>query len=133
MKKSFFYSTILAGMLLFTSATRAQQAKQTGASPKPPEAMGKVLQPDKTSATEPVVSPAIHEKTLPSTADLKTKVDMPKIIKGNELKQANSNQASPQPVQVTPRRTDNLTLPKSHQTEIPDSKSPPPPLRAGVN
>ena len=129
MKKYFFYLTSLTGMLLLSFSTSAQQAKQTDASAKPPVAIGKKLDSDKSkSVPDPVVAPASTDKDLPSTAGAKSSQDMPKLTKGNEQKQAKADQTYSQPSSTVPQRTDNLVAPK-HGQEIRDAVPPPVPAK----
>ncbi len=130
MKKTLTTIALLIASLFFCQAILAQgyTASKTAASPKPPEVVAKKIQTEK--VTYPVVSPAIPEKALHSTAGLKTSQPMPKITKVDEpAQQAKANQSNPQPTSASFQRTDNLVVPKKVQNEIPDSKSPPPPVR----
>jgi|GEM_PF-5007246 len=126
MKKSFFKLTILGGMLFLSVTTKAQQTKQTGASPKPPESKGKVLQVDKNVA-EPTVSPANVEKPASTATDGKPSQAPLKVTKINEPDQPKANQENKQPTSIAPVRTDNLVVP--NRKEIPDSKTQPTPAK----
>jgi len=110
MKKSFFYLTMLTVMLFLSVTTKAQQARQTDASPKPPEMKAKIIGIDK-EAVQPVVSPTAPESSVPSTAGIKSSEVNMKINKGNEQRQAKTSEVNAQPASVTPPRTDNLVVP----------------------
>ena len=130
MKKSLYYLTMIAGMLLFSLSTHAQQHMQTPASPKPPEAAGKKLQSDKlANVTEPVVSPVVADQAVTIDPKLKSSEANPKITKMNEQEQSKASQTNIQPVSSIPPRTDNLVMPKNLQKDIPDSKSPTAPAK----
>ena len=86
MKKTLFKLTTLAGLLFFSFTGSAQEKRLTAASPKPPEVIGKQLQPDKTSNVEPTVSPAVVDaKTLHNTATKQSSFTGPKPVKGEDL------------------------------------------------
>jgi hypothetical protein len=119
MKKSFFYLTILAGMLFFSLATNAQQARQTADSPKPAEVTGTVLQSGQTIA-KPVVSPAVAEKHLTTATDLKPSEPPLKITKANDQQPSSA---------TTPMPADHPVFLKNKQQEIPGSTVPPVPNR----
>ena len=133
MKKHFFYLAILTGTVLFSLNTSAQKTRETGVSPKPPVATGDQLQTARAGTPDPVVSPAVTENGLHSTADHRSSQGMPLIIKANDQQQQiKVNQVSGKPLPGSVQAGNgNLLLPNKSQQEIPDSKSGPAPIRIG--